>query len=162
MFKIIILLLIYANILFASTYPFTEYRYNDALGRSSLLEGKITFSKNALNINYGNDKKVLDYRDGNLAYMENKKKVEISDQQAQGIIQYFEVLMMLHAGDESALQNDFDIAKMQDSTILIPTGSIKHFISKIELFKDKKQLKQVKLFFKNNDYITISIDDEIR
>ena len=162
MFKIIILLLMYANILFAGTYPFSELRYNDALGRSSLLEGKITFSKNALNINYSNDKKILDYRDGNLTYMENKKKVEISDQQAQGIVQYFEILMMIHSGDESSLQNEFDIKKMQDSTVLTPTGSIKYYIDKIELFKDKEQLKQVKLFFKNHDYITISIDNEIR
>ena len=52
MLKIIIYVLIYVNVLLASSYNFTEVRYSDALGKSAQFEGEISFSKAGLNIKY--------------------------------------------------------------------------------------------------------------
>lgn len=162
MFKTLAALLLGIEMLFASTYSFTEIRYSDALGASTQLHGEISFEKEALRIDYSKDRRSLDYRDGDLTYMEDEKPVKISEQQVQGIVQYFEILLLLHSGDESALYDSFEVEKAEDMTILRPIGTIGRFVKRMELIKDQEQLRSLELSLKNGDTITISIDDEIR
>jgi hypothetical protein len=42
---------------------------------------------------------------------------------------------------------------------LKPKGMIKNYVKNIETYKENTRLKYVKLFLKNSDYITITIDD---
>ena len=160
--KTLILLLLLLQALFAQSYNFTELRYSDALGQTAEFEGKIIFFSDALIINYEKYERVLEYRDGKLLYLQNNEPQELAKEQTQGIIEYFEILLLLHKGDESSLESEFTLNKTKDKTLLIPRGALERFLLKIELKKEAQTLKEVKLFLKNNDTITIRVENEIR
>lgn len=154
-----LLLLLFVSSLFAQSYSFTELRYSDAINRYTQLEGEITFSKNGVNIKYPQNAKEIDYKDGALLYYEKSKKIELPQMQASQMMRYFETLLLLHSGDESELQEMFEITESEDKKILKPFGMIKNYINYIELRKDRNVLAYIKLFLKNNDTISININD---
>ena len=162
MIKIIFTFFLFAGIVSAESYNFTELRYSDATGRYVQLEGKIDFSKDGLNIKYPKTLRELDYQNGTLTYLENNKEVPLNDNQTSKMTQYFEVLMLLHRGDESELNDMFEADNNSSKRILKPLGSMKYYINYIELIKEQNRLQYVKLFLKNSDNISINIDDEIR
>ena len=161
MLKIIILILTFL-IAKADSFNFTELRYSDALDRSIELKGEISFLENGLYINYIDSKKSLHLQDEKLTYKEDEENITLDEQQAQRIAQYFEILILLHSGDDRLLKTMFDVHTGSDKTLLKAKGSVGHFVTSIELIKDEENLKEIKLFLKNSDKITIKIDDEIR
>jgi hypothetical protein len=158
--KIILSFFLFVSTLLAQSYNFTELRYSDATGRFTELEGIMDFTSDGLDIRYPKSKRELKYSDDTLVFLQNNKKVAIKESQATQMMQYFDILKMLHAGDESELKDYFTLEKSADTIVLHPTNSIKYYIDKIELTKENKQLKHVKLFLKNSDYITINIENE--
>lgn len=162
MLKLFTLFFLLATTLFAERYPFSELRYTDAIGRSVQLDGEINFTHDGLVIKYPKSATELVYDGESVVYMKNGKESALQAGQESNMIRYFDILKTLHEGDESELKSRFEITKSTDMTLLKPTGAIKYYINKIELTKEDKQLRYVKLFLKNSDYITINIDDEIR
>ena len=162
MIKKALLCLLLVGSVFAQSYDFTELRYSDAINRYTLLEGKISFNKNGLNIKYPKSSRELDYKDDTLLYYENEKEISLPDMQVSKMIQYFEILSLLHNGDESELEDMFEVENQADGKILKPLGAIKNYISNIELKNEDKRLQNIKLFLQNNDTISITINDEIR
>jgi hypothetical protein len=160
MLKTILSFLFSISTLLAQSYNFVELRYSDATGRYTQLEGIIDFRQDGLDIKYPKSNRELKYSGNDLMFLQNNKEVALEESQVTHMMQYFDVLRMLHAGDESELNNYFTLEKSADKTILKPRGSIKYYINKIELTKENKQLKYVKLFLKNSDYITINIENE--
>ncbi len=161
MFKIIIGLILFTNLIVAGSFNFTETRYSDALDKSQKLEGQIEFLKNSLKIIYPKTQRELEYADDVLTYKENSKEIELDQKQQEQIMRYFDIIIMLHHGDESVLEEMFEVSKEDDITLLVPTGVMKNYITKIELKKESKFLSFVKFYFKNSDYIAINIDDEV-
>ncbi len=159
MFKIITIFIIFTNILVAESFNFSELRYNDAIGKTILLEGKIDFFKEGLKILYPKSAKSLEYKDDNLIYKEGEKEVVLGDMQSAQIMRYFDILILLHYGDDSSYEDMFEVTKKMDVTYLKPLGMIKNYVNNIETYKENARLKYVKLFLKNSDYITITIDD---
>ena len=162
MIKTTLAFLLFGVVAIADSYNFTELRYSDATGRYSQVEGQISFGKNALNVKYPNAARELDYKDEVLDYYEDDKEVELDERQAEQIMRYFDVLKLLHSGDESELKETFEINKGSEKTLLKPLGSMKRYIESIELIKEENRLKYVKLFLKNGDNVSVNIDDEIR
>jgi hypothetical protein len=162
MIKTTLLFLLFMAAAIADSYNFTELRYSDATGRYSQLDGQISFGENALNIKYPKAQRELDYKDDVLVYHEDAKEVDLDESQAERIMRYFDVLKLLHGGDESELKETFEIDDSSDKTLLTPLGSMKYYIERIELTKEESKLKSVKLFLKNSDNISVNIDDEIR
>lgn len=162
MFKLFTLFFLLVTLLFAECYPFSELRYTDAIGRSVQLDGEINFTQDGLVIKYPKIATELVYDGESIVYLNNGKESALKATQESNMMHYFDILKTLHKGDESELKSRFEITKSADMTLLKPTGTIKYYINKIELIKESKQLRYVKLFLKNSDYITIKIDDEIR
>ena len=159
MFKILIIFMIFANMLIAESFNFSELRYSDAISKSIVLEGQIDFFKEGLKIVYPKNAKSLEYKDDNLIYKEAGKEVEIDDIQSTQIMRYFDVLILLHYGDEKSYNDMFEVKVESNTTYLKPRGMIKNYLQSIETYKKSNKLKYVKLFLKNNDYITITIHD---
>ncbi|MDA3909687.1 MAG: hypothetical protein PF437_11430 [Sulfurimonas sp.] len=155
----VFLSLLFASSVFAQSYNFTELRYSDAIDRYTQLEGKISFHKDGLNISYPKSARELNYKDDTLVYYENGKKVSLPDMQVSKMIQYFNILSLLHNGDESELADMFEIENQANKKILKPLGAIKNYINYIELRKEDTRLQYIKLFLKNNDTISININD---
>jgi hypothetical protein len=161
MSKIIILILSFL-IASADSFNFSELRYSDALDRSIELKGEIGFLQNGLSINYKKSKKTLHLEDGELLYSEDGQNISLDGSKAQKIIQYFEIIILLHSGDDKLLNTMFDVESNANKTLLRPKESLRHFVTSIEIVKNEQNLKEIKLFLKNSDKITIKIDDEIR
>lgn len=162
MFRISIIIMVLSLSIMAKNFNFTELRYSDAIGKTIELQGQITFSKDGLSILYPKSKRALKYFDDTLLYELNNEVVELDFMQQQYMIQYFEILILLHNGDESSLGSEFDINKKQEVIVLTPKGTLKNYINKIELFKENKLLEYVKLYLNNNDSIMITIHDKVK
>ncbi len=162
MFKILLINMMLSLSIMAQTFNFTELRYSDAIGKTIELHGEITFVKDGLSINYPKTKRVLKYSGDTLVYEVDKQEVELGLMQQMQIKNYFDMLILLHSGDESALNEMFELEKKDAMMMLRAKGSIKDYITKIELLKQNKQLDFVKLFLTNNDTIMITIDEKIR
>lgn len=161
MFKAALIVSIFISLALSSSFNFSEVRYSDAIDKSIEFHGKITFLEDGLFIEYKDINKSLKYSADSLAYVQDGQKIKLSEVEAQKIIQYFNVLMLLHSDNEELLSTQFSIEKLQDKSILKPKGDLEKFIKKIEIIKIDNMLKEVKLFLKNNDTIKISIQDEI-
>lgn len=161
MSKIIIIIFSFL-IVCADSFNFTELRYSDALGKSMKFKGQISFLQHGLSIKYIENKKSLHLQNTKLTYKENGQEITLDEQQAQKITQYFDILILLHSGDDQLIKTIFDVQISSDKTLLKPKGSVSHFITSIELVKEEENLKEIKLFLKNSDTITIKIDNEIR
>jgi len=162
MIKLFTLFVIMLSSLMATSYNFSETRYSDAFDESVTLHGEISFLRDGLNIKYNNSDKALHYENGDLNYLQNGESVEIGEEETARIVQYFEIIILLYSGDEESLNREFSVTKEKGRLFLIPLNEIKNYISKIELKKEDKKLKMIKLFLSNSDNITISIEDEIR
>lgn len=162
MIKIALLFLMFMGVVMADAYNFTELRYSDATGRYLQLEGEINFFDEGLDIKYPATQRELNYDKEVLTFTQKGKEVALDEMQEEQIIRYFDILRLLHVGDDSELRELFSVEDFMQRTLLIPLGSLKYYIKKIELTKDAGKLKFVKLFLKNGDNISINIDDEIR
>ena len=162
MIKFLVLFVMLLSSLFARSYNFSETRYSDAFDESVTLNGEISFLPEGLSIKYNNSDKALHYENGDLNYLQNGESVEISEEEAARVVQYFEIIILLYSGDEESLHREFSVTKEKDKLVLTPLNEMKNYINKIELKKEDKQLKVLKLFLSNSDNITISIEDEIR
>ena len=162
MIKLFTLFVIMLSSLMATSYNFTETRYSDAFDESITLNGEISFLQDGLSIKYNNSDKALRYESGNLSYLQNAEDIDISEEEAARIIQYFEIIILLYSRDEDKLNQEFSVTRDKERLFLTPLSNMKNYISKIELKKVEKQLKMIKLFLSNSDNITISIEDEIR
>lgn len=155
-------LIFLSTALFAQTYTFIEQRYSDALEKSFSLSGKISFlKKDALQIEYPQKNREILYENGIVSFSENGKLMEINENEEQSIIRYFNILLLLHKGDETLLKEEFLITKTGERMELLPKGYIKNFLTKITLKGFGKDLQEVTLFMQNQDRITIKIEDEI-
>jgi hypothetical protein len=161
MFKLIFLIFLSFSSVIATTYRFSEQRFSDALNRSIKLEGRITFTETALYIEYDKSHKSLDYRNDKLTYMINGEPVEMDEINQQKVMQYFDILVLLHQGKMDAIGKMFTTEKIANVMTLYPLQSLANFISKIELRKENDILKQAKLYLTNNDRISINIHNEV-
>ncbi|SMP85803.1 hypothetical protein SAMN06313540_1014 [Epsilonproteobacteria bacterium SCGC AD-308-E02] len=162
MFRIVVIVSFFVSLVFADSFHFSEVRYSDALDKSIEFRGKITFLEAGLLIEYNDINKSLKYSTDSLVYVQDGNEIKLGEVETQKIIQYFNVLILLHGDNEELLTTQFDVEKVQNKSVLTPKGDIKKFIIKIEIIKVENKLKEVKLFLKNNDTIKISIQDEIQ
>ena len=148
--------------MFAKSYHFKELRYSDGLDRSISLSGEISFLSEGLSIKYDESKRSLRYEDERLELFDDGELVAIGEEESLKIIQYFELIIILNAGDEKSLASAFEISKEQMIETLVPKDELKNYIKKIQLQRENAELKKIKLYLSNEDTISISIEDEIR
>jgi hypothetical protein len=159
MFRQALLVLLFGSFAFAQSYNFTELRYSDAIDRYTQLEGEIDFKSDGLTIKYPKSTRELEYKNGSIHYEEGGKELTLSEIQEAQMVRYFEILRVLHSGDESEMEEMFEIKGSADEKTLTPTGSIKHYVKEIQLRKEKSELRYIKLFLQNSDTISIQIDE---
>lgn len=162
MTKITLILMLGFNILLAQAFNFTESRYSDATGNSTIFKGEIGFLGDGVKIYYPKTDRFIEYENDTLRYTQDGEEVELSSMRASYIMKYFDILILVHNGDEDTFKKMFSITKKAGLSILTPTGDMKKYISHLELSKEDKELKFIKLYLKNDDHILITIDDKIQ
>jgi len=161
MLKTLSLLLLFASLAFAQSYKFSELKYIDAIGRYSQRDGVITFTKDGLDIKYPKSKNEFYYDGSKIKYLQNHKEQTLTEKQANNMMFYFNILKMLHKGDNTELKKHFTVTQKDKALTLTPTDFLKYYIKKIVKTKGAKNLQDVKIFFNNGDSIVISIHNEI-
>lgn len=161
MIKIIFSFLFSMSMLAASSFQFNEQRYSDAISKYINVDGEISFLKDGLEVFYPKNSVTLHYENNTLTYTREDKEKPIPQEQAQQIMQYFDILLLIHKNDDEAYKKVFKLQVKDNLTLLEPLGSIKDYISSIEISKKANLIKKVKIFLRNNDNITITINDEI-
>jgi len=162
MIKFLFTFLLLVSSVMAKSYHFSEERYSDALAKSINLEGIISFGNASLEIHYEESDNRLVYEDEELTRYESDEEVELDENEALKIAQYFEIIILLYEDDKEKLQEEFTSDKMSDTTTLFPKGEMKEYIKKILLVHQNDDLKSLKLYLNNDDTIKISIEDEVR
>jgi len=158
MLKTFFLLLISLS-LFGKGYRFSEIRYSDALDLEKKQNGIIEFLPNGVSVLYPESNTTISYIDADLLYTKNKKKIPLDAIQSAQIIQYFEILDMIHTHDKEQLKEMFFVKKLPNgNSVLFPKEELEEFISKIEI----DQSKTVRIYMKNKDRITIKIDEKVQ
>ena len=160
--KILFISIFFIVNVFAQTYEFLETRYSDAIERSIELKGEINFTKDGLGIYYAKGDKLLIYINGTLTYSENDELKELDSTTVIRITQYFEILILLHNGDEASMEENFVIKNKPPLIELKPKGDLEAYLKVIELTKIENFLKKIHLVLKNDDIITISIGNAIQ
>jgi cytochrome oxidase Cu insertion factor (SCO1/SenC/PrrC family) len=161
MIKVLFVLCLLLSSVTGQSFHFSELRYSDAINHYTQLNGTIDFQKDSLEISYKHPAVDFFYDGEDIVYTKDGKEMPLDATQKAHMMQYFDILKMLHVGDESELKSEFTMSHSHGFTLLKPTGTLRYYIEKIELTKENNLLEYVKLYLKNNDYITINIDNEI-
>ena len=104
--KTVLLLLITFGTLFAKSYNFQETRYISALDKNIVLNGIIDFKKDSIKIEYKKQNKIVEYSNADIKLYQNGKEVELAKEQKSFMVQYFEILNLLHNNSEEILSDD--------------------------------------------------------
>ncbi|HIM76011.1 MAG TPA: hypothetical protein EYM48_07575 [Campylobacterales bacterium] len=159
--KFFLLILLFTSLLMAKSYHFSEVRYSDAVGKSIKLQGIISFGDESLEILYQKSDKQLVYEDEELSMYEGEEEIDLDENEAMKIAQYFEIIILLYEGDAEKLEENFTSYKKQNKTLLKPKNEMKEYIKEIILVHENKTLKSLQLSLSNDDTIQISIEDEV-
>ncbi|MDX1808676.1 MAG: hypothetical protein R3331_03990 [Sulfurospirillaceae bacterium] len=139
MFKIILMLLVCVQLMFAIDFKETRYLY--AIDKSIDFEGSITFLKESIKITY------IKPKQESIVYTQNdaikQKKL------------FFMILEAIHSDDETLLGEFFEIKKDKNIVTLRPLELAKEYIKKVEYEKQKDRLIFIEIFMQNNDRIKI-------
>ena len=133
MLKIFFFLFVFITSLISESLNFSEQRYSDALGTSITLEGQISFKEESLHIKYNDSNREILYEDSILILKQNGEILELDEMESQRVSQYFEILLLLHSGDEEVLKEKFNVKKKENKSELIPKGYVANFLQMIEL-----------------------------
>ena len=132
--KFLLPLLLVFNLLHAVSYHFDETRYSDALDKSITMSGIISFDK-GLNIVYTKSTKSIHYEDEELTCMDDGEIIDLPQNQAIQLSNYFDIVLMLFHNETTRIQKEFTLKKKAQETILFPKNTLKKYIQKISLKK---------------------------
>jgi hypothetical protein len=120
---------------------FKETRYIYALDSEFNYSGKISFTKESITIQYNKPKKQ------NITY--NKDDDDIKK------AYFFTILNAIHGNDERMMLEFFTKKKELGVSVLFPNDMLSDFIQKVEYKKSGKELKFLKIYMQNDDWILI-------
>lgn len=155
MFKIIFLLLSTTLFLFSNPIKFKEEKYINALQSSVNKNGVLKFEDNFIEIIYqGSDKSFIFYDD--YIGLKTKEKEEILKYEENMELTIFSKLIKsIYKNQQEELKEHFGITDEYGKTILIPNEYLSNAIQKIEYKKIDEKLEFLKIYFSNEDWISI-------
>jgi len=139
---------------------FHEERYSYAFDKTQKFQGDIQFSDYGVKIVYNDLNKSILYDDGDLKVYDGKKLLSLDEVQEQRMGVFLDILILVHADDTQFIKENFSISLEDGMEILTPKEEMKQYLKKIELKKADAKISFIKVYFKNDDTITINIDDD--
>lgn len=158
--KIVTLLLVTFYTLFGGSYDFKEQRYIYSIDKQVEMQGRITFDKAGMSIDYSApeirhiiyDGRFMDVVD---ADGKSVQHMNLNDQPMMKI--YMDFIHKLYRGDYKALSENFKIQKTQTAVLMTPIAPIDKVIKSVIIHKTPKGLSQIKTKMSNGDEITLHI-----
>lgn len=158
--KILLVLFMMVWSLFAGSYTFKEQRYIYSIDKTLEMEGKITFSKEGMRIDYTEPEvRHIRYDGLSMDVVDSSDKViqhvDLNEQPMMKV--YMGFLEKLYRGDYDALSDDFKVQKTETAVILTPIPPVDKVVSSVLVHKNSKGLQQIKTKMSSGDEITIHI-----
>lgn len=154
MYKILLLILLFLNHVFAQKVEFVEKSYINALDMTLQKKGSLDFLTDRVILTYKNENKIVTFNEKNILIKtgNNEEIVEHEDNLPLKI--FFTLVTAIHYNDMKSLEEDFDVIISDDIT-LIPHDYIGYVIDKIQFKKVDSKLEYLKIHFTNENRIEI-------
>ena len=154
MFKIMIFFILLLMPIFSKTIHFHEEKYYDALEKTFIQEGKITFAGEKIQIIY-DDNTTLTYT-GDFLYTEKKGKVKKVNLGKKPAIKIFFLLFEAIYFDKREILKKYFTSKKHNATVVLTAKeNISRYISTVRYQKTKNSLDFLKIELTNKDWVRI-------
>ncbi len=158
--KVLVVILIFSLSLLADSFHFKESRYIYSIDKSLEMEGRITFERNGMHIDYSEPEvrhilytgRAMDVVDSNGNVIQH---IDLNKEPMMKI--YMDFLEKLYRGDYDALRDDFKVQKTETVVILTPIAPIDKVVTSVLVHKNSKGLQQIKTKMSSGDEFTIHI-----
>lgn len=140
--------------IFSKTIHFHEEKYYDALEKTFIQEGKITFAGEKIQIMY-DDNTTLTYT-GDFLYTEKKGKVQKLNLDKNPAVKIFFLLFeAIYFNKKEVLKRYFTSEKHNSTVVLTAKENISRYISTVRYQKTKKRLNFLNIELTNKDWVRI-------
>lgn len=155
-----VFLLFVAISLKAESLAFNETRYINALDKTLTLSGIISFDNESIKITYKEpQQKTILYRDEILTIDDgkNSKTISITSEPVMGY--FFMVIKAIHDENHTLLDTFFTTEYFDTYTKLTPKELVAKYVQEVLFYKNKENLKFLKMVATSQDRIEIEVLD---
>ena len=155
MFKILLILFLTLLPVFAKTIDFSEEKYIEALGKTFIKKGKISFLKNKIVIVYEHDNSILTYDGEYLITKKNNKIKKLDLAKKPSVKMFFILFEAIYFNKKHVLKAYFSRKETGGITQLAPNETISRYIEGVRFKKSTKKLDFLDIKLSNKDRIHI-------
>lgn len=155
MIKFIILFLIFTLFGFCEPIKFKEEKFISSLQTSVYRDGFININNNNIEIKYTNEKKSFIFNDENIIEKNANEEKILTYADNLELTIFSKIIRSIYQDKTDELKEYFEIKNEDEKIVLIPNEYISNAINKIEYEKNTTELKFLKIYFTNEDWINI-------
>ena|GEM_PF-1071472 len=153
--RYLFIFLFLSTILFSKEIHFKEVKYIYALDNELYKTGTLNIDKDEIVLHYRNSTKNIVYTDTNIQII-TKDALEIyTHEESVEYNLFFQLVLGIYTNNSQLLVDNFTIEKNDNTITLLPNEYLSSVIEKIEYEKNNDKLKYLKIYFVNQDRITI-------
>ena len=155
MIKFIILFLIIAIYGFCEPIKFQEEKFISSLQTSVYKNGLININENNIEVKYSNNGKYFIFNDENIIEKNSDEEKILTYEENLELTIFSKIIRSIYQDKTDELKEYFEIKNEDKKIVLIPNEYISNAINKIEYEKNNSELKFLKIYFTNEDWINI-------
>lgn len=155
MFKFIILFLIVTIYGFCEPIKFQEEKFISSLQTSVYKNGLININENNIEVKYSNNGKYFIFNDENIIEKNSDEEKILTYEENLELTIFSKIIRSIYQDKTYELKEYFEIKNEDEKIVLIPNEYISNAINKIEYEKNNTELKFLKIYFTNEDWINI-------
>ncbi|MGB5919898.1 hypothetical protein [Arcobacter sp.] len=155
MFKVLFLFLFSTLFLFSNEIEFKEEKYISALNASVYRNGILNINNDFIKVAYPQQNKSFTFNKDNIVEKNGNKENIITYEDNLDLTIFSKVIESIYTNKVESIQEYFKIKRNNEVTTLIPNEYVANVINKIEYQKIDSELKFLKIYFTNDDWINI-------
>ncbi|WP_375724340.1 hypothetical protein LXN10_02295 [Arcobacter sp. KX21116] len=155
MFKVLFLFLFSTLFLFSNEIEFKEEKYISALNASVYRNGILNINNDFIKVAYPQQNKSFTFTKENIVEKDGNKENIITYEDNLDLTIFSKIIESIYTNKVEDIQEYFKIKRNNEVTTLIPSEYVANLINKIEYQKIDSELKFLKIYFTNDDWINI-------
>lgn len=155
MFKVLFLFLFSTLFLFSNEIEFKEEKYISALNASVYRNGILNINNDFIKVAYPQQNKSFTFTKENIVEKDGNKENIITYEDNLDLSIFSKIIESIYTNKVEDIQEYFKIKRNNEVTTLIPNEYVANVINKIEYQKIDSELKFLKIYFTNDDWINI-------
>lgn len=155
MYKFLLMIVFILQFLNAQNITFSEKKYIYAVDNEFTKSGKLLIDTQKVVLQYLNSEKKVIYTKDLIQIIDNGIIENFTHEENIQYKLFFTLVIAIYNNDLQQVKENFVVKQDQKETTLLPNEQIASVIEKISFEKNEKRLKQLIIYFKNQDRITI-------